>query len=76
MVSSRCLKRLEACTCGTGVSASGMIAAHLNDWPSPVKVDVLGGDTMGVAFEREGDAFSAVHLTGPADFVFTGTVEI
>jgi len=31
---------------------------------------------MGVAFEREGDAFSAVHLTGPADFVFTGTVEI
>ena len=66
----------ETLACGTGVSASGMIAAHLNDWPSPVKVDVLGGDTMGVAFERDGDAFSAVHLTGPADFVFTGTVEI
>ena len=66
----------ETLACGTGVSASGMIAAHLNDWPSPIKVDVLGGDTMGVAFEREGDTFSAVHLTGPADFVFTGIVEI
>ena len=66
----------ETLACGTGVSAAGMIAAHLNDWPSPVKVDVLGGDTLGVAFDQEGGVFSAVHLTGPADFVFTGTVEI
>ena len=36
----------------------------------------FGAINMGIAFEREGDAFSAVHLTGPADFVFTGTVEI
>ena len=34
----------ETLACGTGVSASGMISAHLNSWPSPVRVDVLGGD--------------------------------
>ena len=66
----------ETLACGTGVSASGMISAHLNNWPSPVKVDVLGGDQLEVGFLREGDVFSAVQLIGPADFVFEGEVEI
>ena len=66
----------ETLACGTGVAASGMIAAHLNDWPSPVRVDVLGGDKLSVAFEREGEKFSNVLLTGPADFVYEGTVEV
>ena len=66
----------ETLACGTGVAASGMIAAHLNDWLSPVKVNVLGGDTLSVAFERIGDEFSNVLLTGPAEFVYEGTVEV
>ena len=66
----------ETLACGTGVAASGMIAAHLDDWPSPVKVDVLGGDTLSVAFKRVGEKFSNVLLTGPADFVYDGTVEV
>ena len=66
----------ETLACGTGVAASGMIAAHLNDWPSPVKVDVLGGDKLGVAFERIGEKFLNVLLTGPAVFVYEGTVEV
>ena len=66
----------ETLACGTGVSASGMIVAYLNDWPSPVKVDVLGGDVLSVAFQRVGEKFSNVHLTGPADFVYEGTVEV
>ena len=66
----------ETLACGTGVSASGMISAHLNNWPSPVRVDVLGGDQLGVGFSQEGDVFSSVQLTGPAEFVFTGNVEI
>jgi diaminopimelate epimerase len=53
-----------------------MIAGYLNDWPSPVKVDVLGGDKLSVDFEREGEKFSNVLLTGPADFVYEGTVEV
>jgi diaminopimelate epimerase len=66
----------ETLACGTGVAASGMITAYLNDWPSLVKVDVLGGDTLSVAFERVGEKFSNVLLTGPADFVYEGTVEV
>ena len=66
----------ETLACGTGVSASAMIAARLNDWSSPIAVDVLGGDTLGVAFEAEGDAFRNVHLTGPAVFVFEGTIAV
>jgi diaminopimelate epimerase len=66
----------ETLACGTGVSASGMISAHLNSWPSPVRVDVLGGDQLVVGFSLEDDVFSSVQLTGPAEFVFTGNVEI
>ena len=66
----------ETLACGTGVAAGGMIAAHMNDWPSPVKVDVLGGDTLSVAFEWICDEFSNVLLTGPAEFVYEGSVEV
>ncbi len=66
----------ETLACGTGVCASAMVSARLNDWPSPVKVEVLGDDTLAVAFASEGDEFSQVQLTGPAEFVFEGTVEI
>jgi diaminopimelate epimerase len=66
----------ETLACGTGVCASAMVAARLNDWPSPVKVEVLGGDTLAVAFASGGDEFSQVQLTGPAEIAFEGTVEI
>lgn len=66
----------ETLACGTGVSASAMITAHLNGWASPVAVDVLGGDTLGVAFDAKDEVFSNVHLTGPAVFVFEGTIAV
>ncbi|MBT4228320.1 MAG: diaminopimelate epimerase, partial [Verrucomicrobia bacterium] len=43
---------------------------------SPVRVRVLGGDDLGVAFEPAGDSFANVQLTGPAEFVFSGQIEI
>ena len=66
----------ETLACGTGVCASAILAARLNDWPANVQVQVLGGDTLGVAFESDGDEFSNVQLTGPAQFVFEGTVMV
>jgi diaminopimelate epimerase len=40
-------------------------------------VDVAGGDTLEIGFERTADgAFRNVTLTGPADFVFEGEIEI
>jgi diaminopimelate epimerase len=66
----------ETLACGTGVSAAGMISARVHKFTSPVKVQVQGGDTLEVSFKDTGSDFDDVHLTGPADFVFEGRVEI
>jgi len=66
----------ETLACGTGVTASALIAAELYDFASPVRVQVQGGDTLEVSFEKNGGRFENVRLTGPADFAFTGRVEI
>jgi len=63
----------ETLACGTGVSASAMVTSRIHEFPSPVKVDVLGGDTLEVAFD---DDLRNVQLTGPAEFVYEGTIEI
>jgi diaminopimelate epimerase len=41
-----------------------------------VSVRVLGGDDLAVAFERDGDVFTNVQLTGPAEFVYSGQIDI
>lgn len=66
----------ETLACGTGVTASALIAARLHGFGSPVKVRVQGGDLLEVSFRTEGDAFNDVHLTGPADFVFDGQIDL
>lgn len=66
----------ETLACGTGVTASALIAARLHQFTSPVKVQVLGGDELEVSFQSGRDGFTDVRLTGPADFVFEGKIEI
>jgi diaminopimelate epimerase len=64
----------ETLACGTGVTASALIAAELHKLQSPVSIQVQGG-MLEVNFEKSGGQFSNVTLTGPADFVFEGTLE-
>jgi len=66
----------ETLACGTGMVGSALIYHVLNQVPSPISVQVKGGDTLQVGFERDGDKFKNVTLYGPADFVFAGEVEI
>lgn len=66
----------ETLACGTGVSASALISAEMHAFESPVKVQVQGGDQLEVSFERAGDDFRNVKLSGPADFVFEGRIDI
>jgi len=66
----------ETLACGTGVVASALTLAALTDAPSPISVTVRGGDTLTVAFEKNGTGFSRVILTGPADFVFAGEIAL
>ncbi len=66
----------ETLACGTGVTASALIAARLHGFPSPVQVRVQGGDTLEVGFTEAGERFEQVRLTGPAEFVFEGEIEL
>lgn len=66
----------ETLACGTGVSAAAMITARVHGFVSPVKVQVQGGDQLQVSFAEVNGEFDNVRLTGPADFVFTGKIEI
>jgi diaminopimelate epimerase len=66
----------ETLACGTGVTASALIAAKLHGFSSPVTVKVQGGDTLQVSFREEADGFKEVHLSGPADFAFDGEIEL
>lgn len=64
----------ETLACGTGVVASALIHHLLTQAPSPVSVRVRGGETLEVGFKLENGHPSAVTLTGPAEFVFTGSI--
>ena len=67
----------ETLACGTGMVACALLHHLLTGTPSPIRVDVEGGDTLEIGFEKSGDeSFDKVTLTGPADFVFEGEVEI
>jgi len=66
----------ETLACGTGVSASAMIAAAVHGFTSPVRVQVQGGDELEVAFSQRETDFSDVRLSGPATFVFQGRVTL
>lgn len=66
----------ETLACGTGVSASAMIAARVHGFTSPVKVLVQGGDQLEVSFGDIGGEFVDVKLTGPADIAFSGRIEV
>jgi diaminopimelate epimerase len=67
----------ETLACGTGMVACALMHHLLTGAASPIHVDVKGGDTLEIGFEKTGDmTFQNVTLTGPADFVFEGDIEI
>ena len=66
----------ETLACGTGVVASALIFSATENSGGPVGVRVRSGDELTVAFEKNGSEFRNVTLTGPAEFVFEGTIEL
>ena len=66
----------ETLACGTGATAVAIAAFHtgkVNLKTVPVKV--MGGD-LEISFESENHSYTHVWLTGPAEFVFEGKIEI
>lgn len=66
----------ETLACGTGIVASALIFAAMNNNEGPIDVIARGGDELQVGFAKTGDQFRKVTLTGPAEFVFEGTIKI
>ena len=66
----------ETLACGTGVVASALIFAVTEDANGPIGVLVRGGNELKVDFEKTRTKFKNVTLTGPADFVFEGMIEV
>jgi diaminopimelate epimerase len=66
----------ETLACGTGVVASALIFAATQKVDGPIKIVVRSGSELEVDFERDAEKFRAVTLTGPAEFVFEGEIEI
>jgi diaminopimelate epimerase len=58
------------------VVASALIFAATEGVEGPIGVLVRGGNELKVGFDKTGDQFKNVMLTGPADFVFEGTIEL
>lgn len=66
----------ETMSCGTGVTASALIAAHNDNGFNRVDVKTPGG-SLSVEFEkRDEDTFENIWLIGPAIFVFKGEIEL
>jgi len=66
----------ETLACGTGVVASALIFAATRKVDGPIGVLVRGGSELSVGFKRDSNNFRSVTLTGPAEFVFEGTIEV
>jgi diaminopimelate epimerase len=66
----------ETLACGTGIVASALIFAATENTSGPILVVARGGDELQVGFEGVEGGFRNVTLTGPAEFVFEGTIEI
>jgi diaminopimelate epimerase len=66
----------ETLACGTGVTASALVAAELHHFKSPVRVRVQSGAELEVSFDRSEGRPTNVCLTGPAYFVFDGRIAL
>ena len=66
----------ETLSCGTGVTASALMAAHNDNGFNRVEVKTLGGD-LSVEFEKVSETeFKNILLGGPATFVFSGEINL
>jgi len=65
----------ETLACGTGATASAL-AASVSGYKSPISLKVRGG-ILRVEFNRRPDGtFTDIYLTGPAQLVYTGELEL
>jgi diaminopimelate epimerase len=65
----------ETLACGTGATASALVAGAAGLVKSPVRVHTRGGNDLTVYFDWDGNKFGGVFLEGDAVFVYHGVTE-
>ena len=66
----------ETYSCGTGVTASAIASVLSRQIDTmPVRVRTRGGN-LEVSFKTEGNSVSEIWLSGPATYVFEGSIEV
>lgn len=66
----------ETLSCGTGVTASALVMAHLRpENKGKYQITAPGGE-LTVTFKQNGNSFSDIWLEGPAKFVFSGEIDL
>jgi diaminopimelate epimerase len=66
----------ETLSCGTGVTASAIASVLSRQFDTmPVRVKTRGGN-LEVSFAVEGNTVTEIWLSGPATYVFEGSIEI
>jgi diaminopimelate epimerase len=66
----------ETYSCGTGVTAAGLVFAHNDNGFNRIEIQTKGGH-LAVEFDKTGEeSFENIWLCGPAVFVFKGEISI
>lgn len=68
----------ETLSCGTGVTACAIVAGMINarlSGDKGIEINAIGG-TLKVNYQRQKEMVTDIWLTGPAQHVFTGEIEI
>lgn len=66
----------ETLSCGTGATASALIAAQLYKLPSPIYMHTRAMETLEISFEHADSWFKNIRMSGPAVKVFHGEIKL
>ena len=65
----------ETLSCGTGVTAAAIAFYHNENGYNNVRIRTRGGN-LSVEYDRIGDRYENIWLSGPAEKVYSGTIEM
>lgn len=65
----------ETLSCGTGVTASALAYSLYREGPQSIQVQTPGGNLQ-VDFMVHKKQFTQIYLSGPAQFVFSGSIQL
>lgn len=66
----------ETLACGTGATAAALALTQMTGASSPICVLTRSGESLRIAFRREGDQFHQIELCGPARCIYQGEVTL